>query len=283
MVVQPKCLEVTEMNLARRRVSVIVFFLVSFGIPWATWIALRMRHVTYPEATFTFMVGSAFCSVGGVVAIYIATGRSGVRELAHRCVLYRVPVAWWLYALFLALAVHAIATIIYGAVHGSVGPITLMGLFHQWWLFYVFVFGLFQGPLGEELAWRGVLLPRLLDKYSPLEASLILGLIWGTWHINVFFSRISTWGLFTASTVAVSVLMTVMFLHTRGSVLLAIVMHWSIVPGKYIIGTLFPASQEPPDWLRAVVVIALAMTIIAVTGKNLFLPASRIQKTGGSR
>jgi membrane protease YdiL (CAAX protease family) len=155
-----------------------------------------------------------------------------------------------------------------------------MGLFHQWWLFYMFVFGLFQGPLGEELAWRGFLLPRLLGKYSPLEASLILGLIWGTWHINVFFSPISTWGLFTASAVAVSILMTVMFLHTRGSVLLAIVMHWSVVPGKYIIGTLFPASQEPPDWLRAVVVIAVAVTIVAVTGKKLSLAASRIQKTG---
>jgi uncharacterized protein len=191
-----------------------------------------------------------------------------------------MSVAWWFYALFLALAMHAVATIIYGAVHGRVGPITQMELLHQWWLFYMFVFGLFQGPLAEELAWRGFLLPRLLEKYSPLEASLILGLIWGAWHINVFFSSISTWVFFTASTVALSILMTVMFLHTRGSVLLAIVMHWSVVPGKYIIGTLFPATQEPPDWLRAVLLIAVAVTIVAETGRELSLSASRIQKTG---
>jgi len=268
------------MNPQRQRVSIIVFFLVSFGIPWTTWIALRMRHVALPEATFTFMVGAAFCSVGGVIATYIATGRSGVRELAHRCVLYRVSIAWWFYALFSALVVHTVATIIYGALHGRVGPITPLELFHKWWLFYMFVFGLFQGPLAEELAWRGFLLPRLLDKYSPLEASLILGLIWGTWHINVFFTSISTWVLFTASAVALSILMTVMFLHTRGSVLLAIVMHWSVVPGKYVVGTLFPASQEPPDWLRAVVVIAVAVIIVAVTGRKLSLSASRIQKAG---
>ena len=38
-----------------------------------------------------------------------------------------------------------------------------MELFHQWWLFYMFVFGLFQGPLAEELGWRGFLLPHLLN------------------------------------------------------------------------------------------------------------------------
>jgi len=115
--------EGTGTNLSRPRVSMTVFFLVSFGIPWATWVALRMRHVAFPESTVPFMVAAAFCSAGGVVATYIANGRSGLRELAHRCVLYRVPVAWWLYALFLTLAVHVVATVIYGTVHGRVGPV----------------------------------------------------------------------------------------------------------------------------------------------------------------
>jgi membrane protease YdiL (CAAX protease family) len=142
-------------------------------------------------------------------------------------------------------------------------------LFHQWWLFYVFAFGLFQGPLAEELGWRGFLLPRLLSKYSPLLASVILGLVWAAWHINMFFSPISTLVLFTASAVALSILMTVMFLYTRGSVLLAIVMHWSVMPGKEIARISFPAAPEPPDWLRAVVVIALAAVVVVITGERL--------------
>jgi membrane protease YdiL (CAAX protease family) len=148
-----------------------------------------------------------------------------------------------------------------------------MELFHQWWLFYVFVFGLFQGPLAEELGWRGFLLPRLLNKYSPLIASVIAGLVWAAWHIEVFFSPLPALALFTAGAVALSILMTVLFLHTRGSVLLAIVMHGSVMPGKDIASISFPATQEPPDWLRAVVVITVAVSVVAITGKRLRLQA----------
>jgi membrane protease YdiL (CAAX protease family) len=247
-----------------------VFLLVSFGIPWATWIVLRINHAFFTKGPpLGLMVGLAFCSVGGIVATYIENGRSELRDLARPCVLYRVSVTWWLYALFLVLGVHVIATVIYASVHGGVVPIRPLELFRQWWLFYIFVFGLFQGPLSEELGWRGFLLPRLLNNYSPLQASVILGLMGAAWHINVFFSSISTLALFTASIVVASILTTVMFLHTRGSVLLAIVMHWSIMPGKDIARISFPAAQEPPDWLRAVVGIAVALTIIVATHGKL--------------
>ena len=267
------------MNPLRPRISLIVFLLVAFVVPWSTWITLRLNHVAAPEFTLAYMASAAFCSVGGVVATYLAKGRSGVRDLAHRCVLYRVPVAWWLYALFLGLAVHAVATMIYGIAHGQVGPVRPTEWFHQWWLFYTFLFILFQGPLAEELGWRGFLLPHLMDRYSPLRASVIVGLVWAAWHINVFFLPVASGALFAASAMALSILMTVLFLRTRGSVLLAIVMHWSGLPGKYIVGTLFPASQQPPDWLRAAVLITVAIIIAATMGSNLSrmgCPATKI-------
>lgn len=36
--------------------------------------------------------------------------------------------------------------------------------------------------LGEELGWRGYLLPKLLERFSPRTAVLITGVIWGVWH-----------------------------------------------------------------------------------------------------
>ncbi len=247
----------------------IVFFLVAFAIPWTATIAARRMHAAFPEGTPAFMVAAAFCSVGGVIATYIENGRPGLNDLGRRCVLYRVPVAWWGYALFLAPGVHVVATVAYGMAHGQVGPIRPVALLSQWWLPYVFLFALLQGPLAEELGWRGFLLPRLLSERSPLEASVILGLVWAAWHADIFFSPIPRAALFAASAVAVSILMTTLFLHTRGSLLLAIVMHWSGMPGKYVARGLFPAAHEPPDWLRAVVGIAVAVAVVAVTAGRL--------------
>jgi hypothetical protein len=67
--------------------------------------------------------------------------------------------------------------------------------------------------------------------------------------------------------------MTVLFLHTHGSVLLAIVIHASVMPGKEIAKISLPAAPEPPDWLRAVLVITVAVVIVAITRGRLRVSA----------
>jgi hypothetical protein len=171
------------------------------------------------------------------------------------------PVAWWLYALFLTLGVHAVATVIYGAMHDRVGPVRPMELFHQWWLFYIFVFGLFQGPLAEELGWRGFLLPRFLNKYSPLLASVIAGLVWAAWHSEVFFSPLPALALSTAGAVALSILMTVLCPEKISQV------SHSQPPRSHRIGRACAGT------VRAVVVITVAVCVVAITGKRLTLQA----------
>lgn len=39
--------------------------------------------------------------------------------------------------------------------------------------------------LGEELAWRGWLLPKLTERFGQLRAVLLTGLVWGIWHAPV--------------------------------------------------------------------------------------------------
>lgn len=54
------------------------------------------------------------------------------------------------------------------------------------------VLGIFLSPLlniittsGEEIGWRGYLLPKLMEIYSPRLAIVISGIIWGLWHAPV--------------------------------------------------------------------------------------------------
>ena len=84
--------------------------------------------------------------------------------------------------------------------------------------------------VGEELAWRGFALPRLVQRYSALVASVVLGVLWGLWHLPLLFTEGTAlfgqpiW-LLLADIVAKSILFTWVFLLTRGSVLIAALLH----------------------------------------------------------
>ena len=85
---------------------------------------------------------------------------------------------------------------------------------------------LFVLVVGEELGWRGVRLAAAAREALCLTASLILGVLWGLWHLPTFLvPGTPQYGLplvaFVLLTVEYSILMTWVFLHTHGSVLIA--------------------------------------------------------------
>ena len=47
------------------------------------------------------------------------------------------------------------------------------------------VFLIILGSCGEELGWRGFMLPQLLKKHSLFTSSLLIGIFWGIWHLNI--------------------------------------------------------------------------------------------------
>ena len=133
------------------------------------------------------------------------------------------------------------------------------------------------GPWGEELGWRGFLTPWLLERQNALTTSLIVGFLWGIWHwplyFNSSFSTLSGAAIFTASTMITSIIMTAILLHTRGSVLLAVLYHWLINASPGVVRGMFPDI----DWeaTNAVVVSELlfkgliALGFVLVLGKHL--------------
>ena len=93
-------------------------------------------------------------------------------------------------------------------------------------------FMLILGPV-EEFGWRGLALPLMQRRLAPIWAGLILGLIWGVWHLPAFFlsgTPQSAWGFtpFLIGSVAVSVMLTPLFNASRGSILLAALFHFQL-------------------------------------------------------
>jgi len=83
----------------------------------------------------------------------------------------------------------------------------------------VLLFAVFSGPLGEEPGWRGFALPRLLERYPALTASLILGVVWAAWHLPLLLvDDLTVYG--TINAVLAAVVFTWVYQNTGGSVLI---------------------------------------------------------------
>jgi membrane protease YdiL (CAAX protease family) len=252
--------------------AIIVYFTIAFGVPWIGW-SVRWLLDLDPgtlQARLLFYSGN-FCSIGGLVAAYVLSGKAGLKDMWRRFVLWRVPLIWWLAALFLPAIWNLLAVIGFGISKGGIGTFDPAGLTRA--LTPGVLIALTTGPLGEEFGWRGFLLPQFLKRFTPLVASLILGVIWGIWHFALYHTGVmnSLEGIlkFTAMTVLFSLIMTVLFLKTKTSILIAVAIHWTIniMPG--IVQSMFPTLITPESRLAfsgfwQMIAVAFVTAIIVI-------------------
>jgi membrane protease YdiL (CAAX protease family) len=211
-----------------RRYPLVTFFILVFGL---TWVVGVPRAAGAPLVT----VGQAWTwapAIAALLAAALTGGRAAVSELGSRLVRWRVGWQWYLVvilgpALF-SVVVAGVYVLLGGSWAEAAPPALLEGPLMMLPLFLV-ILTLTDG-LGEELAWRGFALPRLLTRYNALAASLILGVLWALWHLPLLWTEGNgmfhqpVW-LLLMDVTAKSVLFTWVFLHTRGSVLIAMLFH----------------------------------------------------------
>ncbi len=209
------------------------FFLLTFALAWGIFavfiflpeVAARFGEVSGSHPLFILAVYAPALSAFILVAAH--GGLAGLGGFLSRLLLWRAPF-WW-YA-FLILAIPLIY-FLGSAVKGNL----LTGGFTSFtWpqLVSAIAFMLVLGTV-EEFGWRGVALPLLQRRLAPIWAGLVLGLIWGVWHLPAFFlggTPQSAWDFtpFLIGSVAVSVILTPFFNAAKGSILLAALYHFQL-------------------------------------------------------
>lgn len=123
------------------------------------------------------------------------------------------------------------------------------------------------GPLGEELGWRGFLLPMLRRTHGPLAASLLVGAAWAPFHLPAMLSGPVTGqrpvAQFVIWVFAASVLFTWMYERTGGSVLLVTLFHAGLNTAASLLMPLFGggAAYGWVWWLAAATTTAAALAV----------------------
>jgi uncharacterized protein len=217
--------------------ALLKFFALTFAVSWVFFIAgaAGAGAFGHPVPVLAELKGALFL-IGTVtpalVALWLtarAEGRSGMQALLSRIFKWDVGARWYLFAVIYMPAVKLAVALTHRAITGG-----WPRLGNEAWYLIVGAM-VISTPVqsGEEIGWRGFALHRFADRVGFRRASVLLGVIWATWHLPFFYvPGIDMYGqsfpVFVIGVTAISVALAWLYVRTHGSLLLTMLMHSAI-------------------------------------------------------
>jgi len=215
-----------------KKYQLIIFFALTFVFSWFPWYAGIAPEV--------MAMGP---SIAAFIVVLIIGGKQGFVDLIRPFGHWRASVGLWAIAILGPAVLYLIGLGVHLLMGGEVPPFIMIKEELNLIPLYLVIVVLmpWNGPVGEEFGWRGYALPKLQNKYGPLIASLVIGTVWGLWHLPSFFAPLGVVGaltaalglgfifLYTLGTIANSIFMTWLYNKSKASALIAgIVWHAAI-------------------------------------------------------
>lgn len=223
------------------------YFILTIGISWSGVFLAAGGAQGFPanaqEIETLLPVVVPLLAVGpifsGLLLTALLDGRAGLREFGARLLRWRVGLRWYAVALLLTPLLAALTLGVLSLFSPVFAPGILTSGDKTMLVISALAAGLVAG-LFEEPGWTGFVTPKLRQRYGLFIAGLLIGLMWGFWHLIV-----AVWGsgtptgefsillflpqffFYAAVLPAYRILMTWVYDHT-GSQLVAILMHYSL-------------------------------------------------------
>jgi len=267
-------------NSVTRRPA-ITYFALTFTVSWLGAFTVAAPHLLRGQAIPRFaglMMFPAMLlgpSAVGILLTRIVDGSGGLRDLFSRMRLFRVPAGW--YAALLIPPV--LVLIVLYSMKTFASPDFAPNRF-----FIGIGFGFVAGFF-EEIGWMGFAFPKMWRPDNALAPAILLGLLWGTWHIPVtdYLGTSTPHGAywlpfffaFTAAMTAIRVLIAWVYSNTK-SVLLAQLFH-AFSTGSLVVFSppRVTAAQESLWYAVYAAALWLVVALIAATfGKRLALQSA---------
>jgi len=273
-----------------RRNPLTWFFTLAFALSWAAWTPYVLSRNGLDVWQFTFPGGRAGSQLTGVLpgaylgpiasallVTGITEGRAGLRTWRRRMLRFKVSWRWYLVVL---LSVPAALTVASAVLAGR-GPALPSAMILAAYLPGLLIQMITTG-LAEEPGWREFAMPRMQQRHGPLIATLVVGVLWGCWHLPLFLTE---WGggphvswtvpvQFVVMTIAFSFVMTWVFNRSGESMPLVMLLHTGVNNYLSLAWTdMFPSLSEH-DGARALLLAATAaaLVLLIATRGRLGLP-----------
>lgn len=252
-----------------KRRPLFLFFPLAFLLSWYPYI-LGKTHLVRTSGG----MNPLGVMVAAVVVAAVCYRAAGVKELLGRYLRWRIGWSNYIFALLLPVVivvVSATTNVLLGAAHPARAQ---LALWPEMLPRFIFIF-LFVG-VGEETGWRGFALPELQKRFSPLTASLIIGVIWAAWHIplmGVEF-RCQIIPAFLLGVMSASVLSAWLFNHSEGSLLPLPLFHATVntAGAGYVFPTFSGADLTRLWWIYTVLWVVAAVLSILLSRRMTVTP-----------
>jgi len=263
-----------------KRHSVLAYFALTFALSWGGILSVvgpggiaGNPEQIEAQLPFVYLAMLAGPSVAGILLTCLVYGRKGLRDLLSRFLTWRVGAGWYAASLLIAPLVATAVLLVLslfspafflGLSTSGDGPALLLS---------GITVGLVVGFF-EELGWTGFAVPKMRLRYGPVTTGLIVGVVWGAWHLLVNLESDSFY-----SVVPLALLLARLFswlppyrvlmvwVHDRtDSLLVVMLMHASLVTTLFV---LVPQSLEGISLLTWILAWAVALWIVVAVSAAL--------------
>lgn len=266
-----------------RRFPLVFYVVLNYLISWtflypAYQAILAAEEGSFPWIALVGIIGGFGPTIAAMIMVKFTEPKGALRELLQKYSLVKFNFKWYAFIFVIPILLYLFA-IIFSSLFGfSIGPIQLVDGLKN--ILPYFLLALPFGPIMEELGWRGYMLPRLLKKFNIYQSSLILGLVWTFWHIasfsfpgaaipSAFEVNAFSIGLYLLSITAQTFIFSYVYLYTKGSVFIAILLHMTFNASSNIGEAFFSTVEFPAD--QQMCIYILHIVLIAALGLYLFL------------
>lgn len=278
-----------RMRASVRRRPLSWFFTLAFALSWAAWTPYILSgngtgvwHFTFPGG----QLGSQLLGVlpgaylgpiaSALLVTTVAEGRHGLRVWRSRMTRFRVGWGWYAVVIVSVPAALALATSAVTGQEPVMPPAAVLAAYLPGLVLQMVTTG-----LAEEPGWREFAMPRMQRRHGPVTATLIVGVLWGIWHLPLF---LTDWGggslnggvkpvEFVVTVVAFSFVMTYVFNRSGESMPLVMLLHTSVNNFNSVAWSEMFPSVDPGNIDHAFLLgsATAALVLLAVTRGRLGL------------
>ncbi|MBE1486291.1 CPBP family intramembrane glutamic endopeptidase [Plantactinospora soyae] len=213
-------------------------------LSWIAWLpyilsstGLGLLDFRFPSVLGTTQFAGVLpgAYLGPITAAFVVTavtdGRAGLRRWVGRMLRWRIGWRWYLLVLTGVPGALILVSIAWSGGAIEMPPVTALVAYLPLLLIQMVTTG-----IAEEPGWRDFATPRLQRRYGALVGSMILGPLWGAWHLPLFLSEWGGWpdvtwlmvAEFVAGACALSVVLTWAFNRSGESLPLVMLLHVSV-------------------------------------------------------